>query len=176
MDQYLKELIEKATINGDLSEENKMFILQKANELGISEIEVNIYIEASLQEKKPKKLDFKFNLNSSEISKSKWRDNLSYLFGVGILISGIFPWIEGHGSSSFGGGYSVSGGGGLGYSIPFGIGALYFTYNNKIEHLRKYYGLAITLISILLIVSYENHISSSYGGHSAIFGYTLFSN
>ena len=45
MDQYLKELIEKATINGDLSEENKMFILQKANELWISEIEVNIYIE-----------------------------------------------------------------------------------------------------------------------------------
>ena len=50
MDSTLKELIQKATINGFLTEANKKFILEKANEQGISETEVNIYIEAFLKE------------------------------------------------------------------------------------------------------------------------------
>lgn len=168
MDSTLKELIQKATINGFLSEANKKFILEKANEQGIPETEVNIYIEAFLKENSANDKTNEFNVNSIDFKNIDWIDKLSYLFGFGILLSGLFPWIESHASTSFGSyNASFSGGSGLGYSIPFGLGALYFGYNLKLKAYRKYYGIGVAFVSFLIGVSYETHISSSYGGFSA---------
>ena len=101
MDSTLKELIQKATINGFLSEANKKFILEKANEQGISETEVNIYIEAFLKENSANDKTNEFNVNSIDFKNIDWIDKLSYLFGFGILLSGLFPWIESHASKGF---------------------------------------------------------------------------
>lgn len=165
MDQNLKELIQKATINGEISEDNRNFILKKANEIGISEIEVNIYIEASLKENKSFG-DFKLNFNANDFSKLNLNGKLNYFIGFIILISGFFPWIEGHSSSSFGSA-SASVGGGILYSIPFGIGALFLAYNDKFKDFRKFYGLFVSFISIVLIVSYSSHSSASFMNISA---------
>ncbi len=169
MDSTLKELIQKATINGFLTEANKKFILEKANEQGVSETEVSIYIEAFLKENSANDKTNEFNINSIDFKNIDWIDKLSYLFGFGILLSGLFPWIESHASTSFGSyNASLSGGSGLGYSIPFGLGALYFVYNLKLKAYRKYYGILITIISFLIGVSYDTHVSSSYGGFSEV--------
>jgi hypothetical protein len=165
MDQNLKELIQKATIDGNISEDNRNFILKKANEIGISDIEVNIYIEASLKENKSFG-DFKLNFSENDFSKLNLYDKLNYLIGFVILISGFFPWIEGHSSSSYGGA-SISVGGGIFYSIPFGVGALFLAYNNKYKNFRKFYGLFVAFVSIVLIASYSSHSSASFMGATA---------
>ena len=85
MNYELKELIEKSTINGSLSEKNKDYILEKAQNLGVSEIEVNIYIEAYLKEN----ITNKININSINFRNINWFDKLSYLFGTAFTTFGL---------------------------------------------------------------------------------------
>jgi hypothetical protein len=170
MDLELKELIEKATINGSISDENKNYIIEKASKLGVSEIEAKIYIDAAL--KSNKKNDLKIDFEKIDFNSINWIDKLSYAIGAIIILSGFLPWIEGHASSNFGfsTGASFNGGAGIFYSLPFGLGALYFVYNLSLKKFRKFYGLGLALFSLMLAMSYTTDYSSSYGGFSASAG------
>lgn len=50
MDQNLKELIQKATCNGFISDEHKIYIYEKSAEMGINKTEVDIYIQSYLNQ------------------------------------------------------------------------------------------------------------------------------
>jgi len=171
MDANLKDLIEMATASGSISPEHEKLIIDKGSSLGISEVEIRLYIDAALRKNavsvttnKPITGSVQTNeyININEFGLGEW------IMSVGIIIiaiSGFFTWIKasvhsGGFGSSFGG--SASGGGGLFYSIPLAISAFVFLYKKSLEKYRLYEGIGIMAIALALFFSYSS--KSSYGG------------
>jgi len=178
MENTIKELIESATINGTIADNERAFIIKKASEIGIDEIEVNIFINANIQ-----KNSFKVNPNGANntnknLAENSWLKFNEFKLGnwiifIGIIlifISGFLPWVTSKVSSSgYGQSYGASGsiGGGFFYTFPIAIAAFLFAMKRNLNHLRIYFGPLVMVIAIGLIASYANSSGASGGGFSA---------
>lgn len=178
MENTIKELIESATINGTIADNERAFIIKKASEIGIDEIEVNIFINANLQKNSFKVNPSDTNTTNKNLAENSWLrfnefklGNWIIFFGVILIfISGFFPWVTSNVSSSgFGQSYGASGsiGGGFFYTLPLGIAAFLFAMKRNLKHLRIYFGPFVMIVAIGFINSYDNSTGSSVGGFSA---------
>jgi hypothetical protein len=178
MDSTIKELIESATVNGTISEEERNYIIKKASEIGIDEIEVNIFIKANLQKNSLKLNPNDTNTTNKNFTENNWLKFNEFKLGnwiiiIGIIlifISGFLPWVTSRVSSSgFGQSYGGSGsiGGGFFYTLPLAIAAFLFAMKRNLNHLRIYFGPFVMVVAIGLVASYANSAGSSGFGFSA---------
>lgn len=178
MENTIKELVESATINGTISEEERNYIIKKASEIGIDEIEVNIFIKANLQKNSLKLNPTDTNTTNKNFAENNWLKFNEFKLGnwtiiIGIIlifISGFLPWVTSKASSSFlGQSYGASGsiGGGFFYTLPLAIAAFLFAMKRNLNHLRIYFGPFVMVVAISLIASYSNSSGASFGGISA---------
>ena len=177
MENSIKELIDSATINGTISDAERNYIIKKANDLGIDEIEVNIFINANLKKNTSNSSNQANSINTilnsdgwltfKDFNKGNW------VMFIGILllfIAGFLPWVQGKISSSgFGSSYGHKGsvGGGFFYTFPLTIAGVFFAMKNNLTKYRIYFGPFVFLVMIGLIASYTSRHSASYGGISA---------
>jgi drug/metabolite transporter (DMT)-like permease len=174
MDASLEKLIELVTSSGSITEEHRLLIYEKAKGQGISEMEAQIYIDAALKKSMGNQqsalVDKEYQsgkglwLSTKEFKIDTW---LLIVASVIIFIAGFFPWIGSKVNSSFmgyssGGSASVSGG--VIYTIPISISAMFIALRRDLFSKRLFAGLGIIFISIALIISYSSKVTSSFGG------------
>lgn len=172
MDSNLRELIEMATVNGNISSEHEKLIIEKAIAQGMSETEIRLYIDNSLRKNSStKKTNIPVNtsLNNDKVD-FKTLSIGDWIILIGTLItaiSGFFPWITASVSSSgFGQSYSSGASSNLGlmYSIPIAVSAFAVFYSKKLHKYLLYEGLGIVFIGVSLLFYYSSSTSASGGG------------
>lgn len=178
MDSSILDLIDSATVNGDISEEERNYILNRAREVGVDEMEVNIIIKAKLKNNQTRNSITQIvggNAPRAEEGWLKFRDFklanwVTFVGVVLIFVSGLFPWIE---SSVSSGGYGASysggatAGGGIFFTLPLGIAAIYFAMKRSLFQYSTYYGIFIIVFAIMIAVSYGSSSNFSGSGVSA---------
>ncbi len=178
MEKTIQELIESATVNGNISEDEKSYIMKRANEIGIDEMEVNIFIKAYLNKNSSKSNVSDISTESLPASTEGWIklkefkfSNLIMVLGsILIFISGFFPWIESSVTASGMGEYyndGASANAGFVYSLPLGIMSILFAFKRNLIRFSSFYGLFVILTATYLAYSYETSQSYSAFGMSA---------
>lgn len=176
MENSIKELIESATISGTITESEKNYILLKAKENGIDEIEVNILINANIIKNSSNSRNLKSEPNN-KINEDAWitfkdfnRGHWVIFFGIVLIfISGFLPWIQAKTSGSgFGSSYGSKGSisGGFFYTLPLTILGIFLSMKKNLIRYRIYFGPIVFILMIGLIVSYSSKSSASAGGYS----------
>lgn len=176
MENSIRELIESATIKGNITESERTYIIKKAGEIGIDEIEVNIFINANIQKNsfdKTKQNDSlvpNYNEGWLKFNKFKLGNWIVFTAIIVLFISGFLPWVKSNVSSSgmgqsYGGSASI--GGGFFYTLPLSISAIYFAMKISLFKFRVFFGPFIILVAIGLAASYSSKSGGSFGGISA---------
>jgi zona occludens toxin (predicted ATPase) len=115
MNEELSKLIELSIIDGQITDAKKQLLYKKAQDSGLEQTEMDIYIDAALNKKRTlvsslndiKIPDSITNLIHSESqsvrtsTSEKKLKKIQLLFGVIALISTFFPWLSYSYSASF---------------------------------------------------------------------------
>jgi len=185
MTDELKKLIELAIIDGKIADSKKAFLYKKAQEIGIEEIELDIYIDSIISSKRNilsnfEKIDIKKNIErlgsatGSELPKSISKI-IGIISGLLAIISTFFPWLQYKYHSSFmdassSGSISISGcHSGLAFMI-----SLWILIGIILLLLKKRYFWVFGIIAFITSIYYIRTVNSmnvelnygSYGGAS----------
>ncbi len=178
MENSIRELIESATVNGTISDAERDYIIKKASEVGIDEIEVNIFIKANLQKNQNNIVTQNKSTKQSEsFIEEGWLKFSDFKLGNWILLisvvlmffSGFLPWVKSSVSGTIlNNNYGSSGsiGGGIFYTLPLSITAIIFVMKRNLKKFCLFFGVFVIIVAIGLVASYTSKAGGSAGGAS----------
>lgn len=175
MENSIRELIESATVNGSISDTERDYIIKKASEIGIDEIEVNIFIKANLQKNQDNRETQNKSIKQNEsFIEEGWLKFSEFKLGNWILLisvvlmffSGFLPWVKSSVSGTvLNNNYGSSGsiGGGIFYTLPLSIAAIIFAMKRNLKKFCLFFGVFVIIVAIGLVASYTSKVSGSAG-------------
>ena len=175
MENSIRELIESATVNGSISDAEREYIIKKASEIGIDEIEVNIFIKSNLQKNQNNRETQNKSIKQNEsFIEEGWLKFSEFKLGNWILLisvvlmffSGFLPWVKSSVSGTvLNNNYGSSGsiGGGIFYTLPLSITAIIFVLKRNLKKFCLFFGVFVIIVAIGLVASYTSKVSGSAG-------------